>query len=98
MTTAKPTATKTYYANFHYVGSEGIVANVSATTTLGLENAPASSVEELKAVLAARDAKRVMIADSRFAQRGYSLPGFEPYGRSRTPPAFTDAVARKLWA
>lgn len=97
-TAPKSPATKTYYANFHYVGSEGHVANVSANATIGLENIPASSVEELMALLAARAAKRILIADSRFAQRGYALPGFKPYGRSRMPPTFTDAIARKLWA
>ena len=90
-------AIKTYYANVSPGSGDGPVLTLDRAACQGSENAPVSDAAALKALIAARNVARVMIADSRFPQRGYATPVFRAQPGRKAPPQLTDAAIAKLW-
>ena len=96
-TAPKSPASKTYYANVSPGSGDGPVLTLDRALCQGHENVPVSDAAALKALIAARNVTRVMIADSRFPQRGYATPVFRAQPGRKVPPQLTDAAIAKLW-
>ena len=95
-TTETPKA-KTYYANVSPGSGDGPVLTLDRAACQGSENAPVNDAAVLKALIAARNVTRVMIADSRFPQCGYATAAFRAQPGRKAPPQLTDAAIAKLW-
>lgn len=88
---------KTYYANISPGSGDGPVLTLDRAICQGRENIPITSAEELKALITAKGVTRVMIADTRFLQRGYSTAAFRAQPGRKAPALLDDKVITKLW-
>jgi hypothetical protein len=96
-TAPKSPATKTYYANVSPGSGDGPVLTLDRALCQGHENVPVSDAAALKALIAARNVARVMIADSRFPQRGYATPVFRAQPGRKAPALLDEQTIAKLW-
>lgn len=97
MTTTNDGSKKTYHANVSPGSGDGPVLTLDRAPTLGLENAPVTSTEELRELVARRGVARVTIADSRFPLCGFRTTDAKLGHSRRQPPRLTDEVLAKLW-
>ena len=88
---------KTYHANISPGSGDGPVLTLDRAICQGRENTPITSAEELKALIAAKGATRVTIADTRFLQRGYSTAAYQPQPGRKAPALLDDKTIAKLW-
>lgn len=97
MTAPKSPATKTYYANISPGSGDGPVLTLDRALCQGRENTPITSAEELKALISAKGVTRVMVADTRFLQRGYSTAAFRAQPGRKAPALLDEQTIAKLW-
>ena len=88
---------KTYHANISPGSGDGSVLTLDRAACQGRENTPIASAEELKALIAAKGVTRVMVADTRFLQRGYSTAAYKPQPGRKAPALLDDKTIAKLW-
>lgn len=94
---SKSPVTKTYYANVSPGSGNGPVLTLDRAACQGSENAPVSDAAALKALIAARNVARVMVADTRFLQRGYSTAAFRAQPGRKAPALLDEQTIAKLW-
>ena len=88
---------KTYHANISPGSGDGPVLTLDRAICQGRENTPITNAEELKALVVAKGATRVTIADTRFLQCGYSTAAFRAQPGRKTPALLDDKTIAKLW-
>ena len=88
---------KTYHANISPGSGDGPVLTLDRAICQGRENTPIASAEDLKALIVAKGVARVMIADTRFLQRGYSTAAYKPQPGRKAPALLDDRTIAKLW-
>mgnify|MGYP000379081288 FL=1 len=88
---------KTYHANISPGSGDGPVMTLDCAICQGRENTPIANAEELKALIAAKGVTRVMVADTRFLQRGYSTAAYKPQPGRKAPALLDDKTIAKLW-
>ena len=88
---------KTYHANISPGSGDGPVLTLDRAACQGRENTPIASAEELKALITEKGVTRVMIADTRFLQRGYSTATFRAQPGRKAPALLDEKTIAKLW-
>mgnify|MGYP006360837273 CR=1 FL=1 len=88
---------KTYHANISPGSGDGPVLTLDRAICQGRENTPITGAGELKALIVAKGVTRVMIADTRFLQRGYSTAAFRAQPGRKGFVLLSDRTIAKLW-
>lgn len=95
------TTTKTYYANISPGSGDGPVLMLDRAPMAGrhaVGQRYVTNAETLQALIAMNNVTRVMIADTRFAQRGYATAAFKAQPGRKAPALLTPKIVAKLWA